>query len=174
LNTLGAHGVCLLTNHRGSYPGDECFWPLYEMLNAHKARVFLHPTRPAQERPIGLRPPILDYPIDTTYAVAHLLTAGVLEKFPAVEWTLSHCGGAIPFLSNRLILGRADLGKDLPKAQRSAELMQQLRFDTALAFDPAILRLTASVSKYGLSFGSDFPFIPDEMILRVAKTYTEL
>jgi hypothetical protein len=62
----------------------------------------------------------------------------------------------------------------LNQAQRSAELMQQLRFDTALAFDPAILRLTASASKYDLSFGSDFPFIPDEMILRVAKTYTEL
>ena len=37
-----------------------------------------------------------------------------------------------------------------------------------------ILRLTGSASKYDLSFGSDFPFIPDEMILRVAETYTEL
>jgi predicted TIM-barrel fold metal-dependent hydrolase len=174
LDTLGAQGVCLLTNHRGSYPGDDRFWPLYGMLNAHKARVFLHPTRPVQERTIGLRPPILDYPIDTTYAVAHLLTAGVLEKFSGIEWILSHCGGAIPFLSKRLILGDANLGKDLAKAQRSAELMQQLRFDTALAFDPAILRLTASASKYDLSFGSDFPFISDEMILREAKTYTEL
>jgi hypothetical protein len=46
--------------------------------------------------------------------------------------------------------------------------MQQLRFDTALVFDPAILRLAASASKYGLSFGSDYPFAPDEMILRLA------
>jgi hypothetical protein len=86
---------------------------------------------------------------------------------------LSHCGGAVPFLSNRLILGSANLGKDLAKAQHSAELMQQLRFDTALAFDPAILRLTASASKYDLSFGSDFPFIPDEMILRMIKIVKE-
>jgi 6-methylsalicylate decarboxylase len=85
LDAQGAHGVCLLTNHRGNYPGDERFWPLYEMLNEHKARVFLHPTSPAQRKPIGLRPPILDYPIDTTYAVAHLLTIGVLEKFPEVN-----------------------------------------------------------------------------------------
>ena len=101
--------------------------------------------------------------------MAHLLTTGVLEKFPEIKWILSHCGGAVPFLSNRLILGSANFGRDFAKAQHSAELMKQLRFDTALAFDPAILRLTANASNYDLSFGSDFPFIPDKMILRMAK-----
>ena len=169
LDELGAHGVCLLTNHCGHYPGDERFWPLYEELNELKARVFLHPTAPADRKPIGLRPPILDYPIDTTYAVAHLLTNGVLDKFPKIEWMLSHCGGAVPFLSNRIVIGSANVGKDLLKAHHSAGLMKELRYDTALTFDPDILRLTASASKHDLSYGSDFPFIPELMILYLAK-----
>jgi 6-methylsalicylate decarboxylase len=169
LDELGAHGVCLLTNHRGHYLGDERFWPLYETLNERKARVFLHPTAPADKKFVGLRPPILDYPVDTTYAVAHLLAAGVLNKFPKIEWTLSHCGGAVPFLSNRIVIGSANVGKDLIKAHHSAGLMKELRFDTALQFDPDILRLTAGASKHELSYGSDFPFIPDLMILALSK-----
>jgi predicted TIM-barrel fold metal-dependent hydrolase len=169
LDELGAHGVCLLTNHRGNYLGGRRFWPLYKTLNKRKARVFLHPTAPTDKKPIGLRPPILDYPVDTTYAVAHLLAAGVLDEFPKIEWTLSHCGGAVPFLSNRIVIGSANVGKDLLKAHHSTGLMKELRYDTALQFNPDILRLTANASKHELSYGSDFPFIPDLMILYLAK-----
>ena len=42
---------------------------------------------------------------DTTLAAAHLVFSGVAERFPRIKWVLSHLGGAIPYLAERLDRG---------------------------------------------------------------------
>ena len=166
LDKLGAMGVGLFTNHRGTYPGDERFWPLYAELNARAATIFFHPTRSADGPEVGLRPPILNFPLDTTYAAAHLVTSGTLLEFPSIRWILSHAGGALPFLRSRIIIGGADIGRDQLKLKQYAEAMPKLSFD-AIALDKECLQMAAKSSAHPLLFGSDYPYMPEEAIARV-------
>ena len=169
IDELGALGIGLYTNHHGVYPGNERFWPLYEQLNARGTTVFFHPVRPANLPAVDLRPPILFYPVDTTYAAADMVVTGTLNKFPSIQWILPHTGGAVPFLRQRIIIGGANVGQDPEKMKLYAEAMQGLRFDTAGAFDPECLQMAAKASEQPLLYGSDFPFMTEPVILRTQK-----
>src|SRR5258708_13845032 len=48
LDHLGAAGVCLMTNHRGVYLGDERLEPIFAEAAARNSVVFVHPTSPPQ------------------------------------------------------------------------------------------------------------------------------
>ena len=169
LDTLGARGIGLYTNHHGVYPGHERFWPLYEELAARGTTVFFHPVRPASLPAVGLRPPILFYPVDTTYAAADLVVTGTINKFPSIQWILPHTGGAVPFLRARIIIGGADVGLNPVKMKQYTEAMKSFRYDTAGGFDPECLKMAAQASDQPLFYGSDFPFMSEEVILRAQK-----
>ncbi len=49
--------------------------------------------------------PLVGFLMDTTLAAAHLVFAGVPERFPGIQWVLGHLGGAIPYLAERLDRG---------------------------------------------------------------------
>ena len=44
----------------------------------------------------------LGFTFETTTAIARLILAGVLERFPGLKLLVSHAGGTIPFLAGRL------------------------------------------------------------------------
>jgi 6-methylsalicylate decarboxylase len=44
---LGVDGIALLTNAGGTYLGDPALEPIFDELDRHRARVFVHPTSPA-------------------------------------------------------------------------------------------------------------------------------
>ena len=49
--------------------------------------------------------PLVGFLMDTTLATAHLVFAGVPERYPNIKWVLGHLGGAIPYLAERLDRG---------------------------------------------------------------------
>jgi aminocarboxymuconate-semialdehyde decarboxylase len=103
--------------------------------------------------------PLCGFLFDTTLAAAHLVFAGVVERFPRIRWVLSHLGGTIPYLAERLDRGfrsfrecRARIGKP-----PSEYLKAHFWYDT-VNFDPAALSLAigfAGVDR--LLAGSDYP-----------------
>jgi predicted TIM-barrel fold metal-dependent hydrolase len=182
---LHADGVALLTNHAGIYPGDPRLDPLYAELDEREAICFLHPTVPASPNlPAGsgspvpeLQPSLLEFPFDTTRAIASLLVSETLDRFPRVRHIVTHCGGCVSSLANRLIDRRPIVSAytsmikrgQTPSIERIEQLtgdaqrdalnhLAALHYDVALSTDEqALAALTNLVPADRLLLGTDFP-----------------
>ena len=102
--------------------------------------------------------PLVGFLMDTTLASAHLVFAGVPERFPRIKWVLGHLGGAIPYLAERLDRGYeafAECRKNISKPP--TEYLKQFYFDT-VNFDPDALMLAVQFAGADhVLAGSDYP-----------------
>jgi aminocarboxymuconate-semialdehyde decarboxylase len=157
---LGMRGAMLFSNVNGVALADARYWPLYEAANSLDAILHIHPTAP-----VGVEAmteywlmPLVGFLMDTTLAAAKLVFAGVPEKFPRIRWVLSHLGGAIPYLAERLDRGfhafrecRAKIGR-LP-----SDYLKQFYYDT-VNFDRNALQLAIGFAGPDhILAGSDYP-----------------
>ncbi len=165
-DTLRADGIGLSTNYDDKYPGDEAFAPVFDELNRRKAVVYFHPT-PASfafDRVKDIPPPTLEFPFDTTRAVASLMFGGTLARCPDIRWIFSHGGGTLPILAGRIVglaRNRPELAARVPNGVL-AEL-RKLYYDVVAIRTPgafAALREIADPAR--LLFGTDFPFWPPQ------------
>jgi aminocarboxymuconate-semialdehyde decarboxylase len=99
----GAAGAIVATHVNGKNLG-ECpldeFWAAAQEL---ASPVFLHPAQPvapARAERFALNQ-IVAYTTDTTLCVGSLISAGVMDRFPRLQFILSHGGGSVPFLIGR-------------------------------------------------------------------------
>ena len=155
-------GVEVAASVAGAWLGDDRFLPFWEAAEATAAVVLLHPTT----RGFGL--PVLEQhylwntvgnPLETAVAGAHLVMAGVLERFPRLRVVLAHGGGALPAVRGRLRKAhsfqpqaRARLGEP-PDAS-----LRRLYYDT-VTHDAELLRdLLAYAGPGHVLLGSDRPF----------------
>jgi predicted TIM-barrel fold metal-dependent hydrolase len=103
---LQLDGVSMMTNAGGSYLGDSRFDPIFAELQRRAAVVFVHPT--ASPDPIahtlGLPDSLLDYPVDTSRAIAKLRYSNTFARTPAVKYLFAHAGGTIPYLASRFAI----------------------------------------------------------------------
>jgi aminocarboxymuconate-semialdehyde decarboxylase len=157
---LGLPGAMLFSNVNGVALADERFWPLYEAADGLGAVLHIHPTSP-----VGVEAmteywlmPLVGFPFDTTLAAAKLVFSGVAERFPRIRWVLSHLGGAIPYLAERLDRGfhafpdcRAHIDKP------PSEYLRTWYYDT-VNFDRRALALAIEFAgaRHVLA-GSDYP-----------------
>jgi aminocarboxymuconate-semialdehyde decarboxylase len=155
-------GAMLFSNVNGVALSDERFWPLYEAADGLGAVLHIHPTSP-----VGVEAmteywlmPLVGFPFDTTLAAAKLVFSGVAERFPRIRWVLSHLGGAIPYLAERLDRGyhafrecRTRIGKP------PSEYLKTWYYDT-VNFDVRALALAIEFAgaRHVLA-GSDYPHL---------------
>jgi predicted TIM-barrel fold metal-dependent hydrolase len=99
------------------------------------------------------------FPIETTVALARLVFAGVLHRYPGVRIIGSHGGGTIPYLAGRLDAGwRSDPSLVERMPTPPSEVLDQLFLDAVL-YHPRALRAAADlVGVDHLMFGTDHPF----------------
>jgi aminocarboxymuconate-semialdehyde decarboxylase len=158
-DTLNADGVVLFTNYSGCYLGDPKFRPIFAELDRRHAVVFIHPSHANYPNPLPHIPvPSLEFPFETTRAFVSLLYSGVLAQNRSIRFILSHAGGTVPFLAERIarLTARPELQRAVPEGV--IEEIRHLFFDTALsanflALEP--LRRIAPLSH--IVFGSDYP-----------------
>jgi predicted TIM-barrel fold metal-dependent hydrolase len=167
LDELELDGVSLMTNAGGNYLGDSRFDPVFSELQRRGAVVFVHPT--ASPDPIahtlGLPDALLDYPVDTSRALAKLHYSNTFARTPDVKYVFPHAGGTIPFVAARFaIVDQMDV---IPGAQERgafADVLPRLYWDTASAFSDPVLHMLRSVTGLGnVLFGSDYPYPRDEI-----------
>jgi aminocarboxymuconate-semialdehyde decarboxylase len=145
---------------------DPAYHELWRALDEHAAFLFIHPGDGFDPRlgPFYLHN-LLGNPMETAIAAAHLVYAGVLQKFPRLTVCLAHGGGATTALAGRWQRGRdtSRPGLDL-SVEPPREAVRRLFVD-CVVHDDATLRLAAEI--YGpdkIVFGSDWPFpmgLPD-------------
>ena len=157
---LGFRGAMLFSNVNGVPLADERYWPLYEAADGLGVVLHIHPTNPvdvsAMQRYWLM--PLVGFLFDTTVAAAHLVLAGVGERFPRIRWVLSHLGGAIPYLAERLDRGFHAFPDCRANIQRPpSEYLKTWYYDT-VNFDRNALELAVRFAGAGhVLAGSDYP-----------------
>ena len=163
LDELGSDGVALETSAEGVYLGDERYLPLWAELERRSAVVFVHPTSPPSYEAVALnRPrPMLEFIFDSTRTVSDLVFAGVLTRYPRIQWIFTHGGGTLPLLADRMELFRTLFqggDSDDPTVQ---DQVSSLWFD--MAGTPFPNQVPALVKAFGserLLYGSDYCWTP--------------
>lgn len=166
LDELDADGICLFTSYGGKYLGDEAFRPIWRELDARSAVVFVHPIQPVGYHPIGplLSPPAFDFPHETGRTAAHMVMTGTKRHFPSMKVILSHAGGTLPLLAERLAqldaaLFKSSLLEGSPQtAEQIVEDCKSFYFDLALSGTHNILDLMVKWAPDKILYGSDFPY----------------
>lgn len=160
VETLGMPGAMVFSNVNGVALADERYEPLWAEADRLACVIHIHPTDP-----VGVEAmqdywlmPLVGFLFDTTLAAAKLVFSGVPERYPNIKWVLSHLGGAIPYLCERLDRGfeafpdcRADIQR------KPSEYLRRFYFDT-VNFDPMAVRLAVDFAGAGqVLAGSDYP-----------------
>jgi aminocarboxymuconate-semialdehyde decarboxylase len=150
----------IFSNVNGTALADSRFDPLYEEADRLGAVLHIHPTDP-----VGVEAmtdfwlmPLVGFLFDTTLAAAKLVFAGVPKRYPRIKWVLSHLGGAIPYLAERLDRGWrafAECRENITKPP--SEYLRRFYFDT-VNFDVNALRLAVDFAgARQILAGSDYP-----------------
>jgi aminocarboxymuconate-semialdehyde decarboxylase len=157
---MGFKGCMVFGNVNGTALADRQFWPLWERASDARAVMYIHPTFPlgVQAMQEYWLMPLVGFLFDTTLAAAHLVFAGIPERFPGIRWVLGHLGGTIPYLAERLDRGFemfAECRKDLSRPP--SEHLKNFYYDT-VNFDPAALRFAIGFAGVDhILAGSDYP-----------------
>ncbi len=164
---LNLDGITLLTSIDDKYIGHPAFDPLYAELNQRKAIVFVHPCYPPGTEADGWDIPrmLIDYPFETTRVAVNLIFKGVMEKYPDIQFILSHSGGTLPFLAHRVSIfdDATSFKENYPEGALS--YIKRFWFDTALSGNATPLAGLSSIADPNrILFGTDFPYISAEKV----------
>jgi 6-methylsalicylate decarboxylase len=165
LDVLELDGVSVMTNAGGSYLGDSRFDSVFAELQRRETVVFVHPI--ASPDPIahtlGLPDTLLDYPVDTSRAIAKLHYSNTFTRTPDVKYVFVHGGGTIPYLASRFaIVDEMDVIPGARERGAFADVLPRLYWDTASAFSDPILHMLRSVTGLdNVVFGTDYPYPRD-------------
>ncbi len=173
---LQADGICLLSNYSSFYPGDERFGAVFDELNRRNAVVYFHPTTTACCSCFGQIPAAtLEFPFDTTRAICSLLFSGTFHRCRDIRFIFSHAGGALPFLTERIM--RLERFAEYRSAVPDGSLaeLSRLYFDIALSANRyAFSSLLELVKPSQVLFGSDYPFASEAAMTGTMKALGEL
>ncbi len=171
---LKLDGVCLLTSVDDRYIGHADFEPVYAELNRRHAVVFIHPCYPPGREASGWDIPrmLIDYPFETTKVATNLIFNGVTTRYPDIRFVLSHAGGALPMLAHRIsIFDQTTKFRDNYPEGALAHIAR-FYYDTALSGHAAPLNaLRAFVPDTQILFGTDYPYIADEVVASEAAGF---
>jgi len=160
IEELHLPGAMLFSNVNGVALADERFWPLYEAADAYGAVLHIHPTSPVGVEAMSeyWLMPLVGFLMDTTLAAAHLVFSGVGERFPNIQWVLSHLGGAVPYMAERFDRGFhafEDCRRNIDRPP--SDYLKRWCYDT-VNFDPQALKLAiAFAGADHILAGSDYP-----------------
>lgn len=188
IDDLGAAGVQVYTNVLGSPLTAPATMPLFELMAELDRPIWLHPARGAD---------VADYrserkshyevwwtfgwPYETSVAMAHIVFAGLFDRFPELKIITHHMGGMIPYFEGRVGPGWDQLGARTSDVDYT-ELLRSLKkrpLDYFRMFyaDTALFG-AAEATRCGLKFfgadrvlfASDAPFDPEKGSMYIRTT----
>jgi predicted TIM-barrel fold metal-dependent hydrolase len=170
LDVLKLDGVVLFSNSAGIYLGDPAMRPLFNELQLRRTVVYVHPNASPDSiaHTLGLTDNLIDFPCDTSRAIAQLHYGGTFAATPDVRYIFSHAGGTIPYLAGRFaIVDEMKIMADSAKRGTAAETFRKLYWDTALAWsDPVLHALRQIAGADKVLFGTDFPYLRKDIAIR--------
>jgi aminocarboxymuconate-semialdehyde decarboxylase len=160
MKDLGLPGAMVFSNVNHVALADERFAPLWKKADALGAVIYIHPTDPAGVEAMldFWLMPLVGFLMDTTLAASKLVFTGVVERHPNIKWVLTHMGGAIPYLAERLDRGYrafADCRQYISKPP--SEYLKTFYYDT-VNFNPDAVEFAIKFAgPEHILAGSDYP-----------------
>jgi aminocarboxymuconate-semialdehyde decarboxylase len=163
---LGLCGVAVGGSVEGEELASRRFDPFWAKAEELQALVLIHPQQDAKYLRTqrmdgnGALDNVIGNPLETTYALAHLILEGTFDRFPNLRVCGAHGGGYLPSYPDRM----DHAWKVFPKKcaspvlkKKPSEYLKQIFVDT-LVFSPEALRHLVAVCGAGqLMIGTDFP-----------------
>lgn len=168
IDQLGMVGLIVLANVDETPLDDPRFEPVWSALNERQLPVLLHPTVPPGVELLGMDQyalvPSVGFMIDTTLAVARMISAGVFERYPSWPLIVSHAGATLPFIAGRL----DQCHRFIPDARARiskppSEYLKRLYYDTVTYDAEALLLAYKLAGPRQLLYGSDYPHTIGDM-----------
>jgi aminocarboxymuconate-semialdehyde decarboxylase len=158
---LGFKGMCMLTNVAGKTLDSDFLLPVYERAQALGIPIFIHPTTPLgaqvmQEWRLAI---ILGFEFDIMLSATRLAYSGVLERFPELDFVISHLGAGIPFVAGRIDRGYHDPTCGIKTKKPTTEYLKDLYCDTVSFYKPALMMAYRFYGAERMVLGSDFPLL---------------
>ena len=160
MKDLGLPGAMVFSNVNHVALADKRFAPLWKKADDLRALIYIHPTDPAGVEAMldYWLMPLVGFLMDTTLAASRLVFSGVVDRHPNIRWVLTHMGGAIPYLAERLDRGYrafADCRQHISKPP--SEYLKHFYYDT--------VNFNADAVEFAIKFagvdhilaGSDYP-----------------
>lgn len=161
LDELEADGIGLLTSYADKWLGHADFAPVMDELDRRGALVYVHPTAAQCCRNLlpGVADWVLEFPVDTTRAIASLLFGGTLARCPRIRFVFAHAGGILPLVVEHLVRA-AEVDPALAAAVPGGvrEHLRRLHYDTALRMHAVAMRAALQLAEPSqLLLGTDAP-----------------
>jgi aminocarboxymuconate-semialdehyde decarboxylase len=161
LHSSGLRGVEIGSNINGQPPGDPFFDPFYAEAERLGLAIFVHALHPVGvDRVVG--PPrlvtYLNFPVDTGFAAASMITGRTLEKFPKLRVAFSHGGGTLATILPRLTMGwkgSAELQKIFADP---ASIARRFYYDNLVYDTDLLAHLIKVFGRSQIFVGTDYPF----------------
>lgn len=139
---------------------DPAFEGLWQVLDKTGTFVFLHPGECADGR---LRAfylsNLLGNPYESSVALAHLVFAGVFQRYPAMTLCFAHGGGLAPMAAGRWDRGHATARPGIdPSGPSPTQQLPGVHVDCICHSEPAAILAEATFGQERVLFGSDWPF----------------
>jgi aminocarboxymuconate-semialdehyde decarboxylase len=163
-NIMGAglRGVEIGSNVNGTAIGDAKFEPFFATAEKLDAAVFVHALHPASlERIVGppRLVPLIAFPNENSFAIASMITGGMLERHPKLKIGFSHGGGTFAIVLPRLMQGWR-LSSIIKEQIKTSPRDQARRcyYDTLVYSAETLAFLIKSFGIGQLCIGTDYPF----------------
>jgi aminocarboxymuconate-semialdehyde decarboxylase len=160
MNDLKLPGAMVFSNVNHVALADDRFAPLWKKADELGAVIYIHPTDPAGVEAMleFWLMPLVGFLMDTTLAASKLVFSGVVARYPRIRWVLTHMGGAIPYLAERLDRGYRAFADCRQHVDRPpSEYLRQFYYDT-VNFNPSAVRLALDFAGPDhILAGSDYP-----------------
>lgn len=162
-DTAGLRGIVTGQRVAGFRLDDRALDPLWEVLEERRVPLLVHPHYSAaadQLTGFGHALPVaVGFPFETTIALARLVLAGVLHRYPKLRVIASHGGGTLPFLAGRLDSGwRSDPSIHDRLPYPPSHDLAKLYVDSILFHERALDAAADLVGITQIVYGTDHPF----------------
>lgn len=162
IDALGFKGACMGTNINGMGLDDQILYPFYERMADYDLPIHIHPRAPADKETYKdyRLVPMIGFEMELCIAVVRLIMGGVMERFPNLKFIVSHLGGALPYLAERI----QNCYEAYPECQENISLpakdyLKRFYYDTVSFFEPALMCAYSFLGARRLILGSDYPHV---------------
>lgn len=161
LDDLNMTGAIIGANIDGRPIDDPAFAPFYEVMNARKSTMLIHPMVPAGIEVMNqyALAPLVGFMMDTTLAVARLIFSGFFDTYPNVNVIVGHLGAAAPYLAGRFDIGYRSYPDCNGINASPSEYLKRMYLDTVSFHTPALRCAVETVGAGRIVFGSDYPHV---------------
>lgn len=166
LDLYGARSALLPATAGGKPLDTGLFDDLFRVAERRGVLLFVHPVsaEPPTRFPIYTLQLVVQWPAETSFALARLIFSGFFDRFPGIKMLLAHGGGGLLFLKGRLNSAYEARGAESDPyftdriEKPPGDYLSQLYYDTC-SQSPESVEFTIKVAGADrVMFGTDYPF----------------